>query len=129
MSDPLLAVLVLSVVVVVLAVAILVSRRNAILVPAAPVAVRVEEIEGRLEAFEEHLKEQDGTLKRQDHELRNIRMSLASMPTKDIVHKMDIELTALGGKVASVDVTTTANGRTLERIENYLLNAKLGQGG
>lgn len=126
LTDPLLAVLILAVVVVALALAIIVSRRSPIVVPAQPVAVRVNELEDRLDVFESHLKEQDGTMERQDHDLRNIRMMLQSVPTKDAVHQIDIKVTSLDGKVATVEATSSANGRTLERIENFLLNSKFG---
>ena len=73
---------------------------------------RLSAVEKRMDASERHLG--------------NIRAMIGALPSKDVVHRMDLQLTATAGKVEQVDAAVTSVGRAVDRIETYLLNQKNG---
>lgn len=117
MTDPMLAILVAVLIAAVFLAGIagLVARRAA---PSSqPQELQLRHIEDRLSTIE---KRQDTT----EHHIGNIRQMIGALPTKDVVHRMDLQLTATAGKVEQVSSEVAATGRAVERIEGYLLNKK-----
>lgn len=63
-----------------------------------------------------------GQLREHDHHLAQVRTMLGALPSKDAVHKLEIEVSDLKGEVKAITATTSSTGRTVERIEAFLLS-------
>lgn len=58
------------------------------------------------------------------HDIRNIRAAIGALPSKESVHRLEVEMTELKGRLAVVDASTTSTGRAVDRIESLLLSEK-----
>lgn len=71
--------------------------------------------DGRLTAME--LKQA-----KTDHDVGNIRAALAALPSKDAVHRLEVQVTKTDGRVETIEAVLTAATRSLERIEGFLMS-------
>ena len=86
-----------------------ISGRRSRRLPGDPTEARFVHVEERLD--------------RQDHDLKNLRMAMSALPTKDTVNQLAVRIEALGGDMKAVAATTNATSRTVERIETFMLSA------
>jgi len=56
-----------------------------------------------------------------EHSVAQIRTMMNALPSKDSVHKLEVQVTELKGEMKLIAQTTTATGRAVERIENHLI--------
>lgn len=77
-------------------------------VSAKHVGSRVDDIEARLGASEHHLA--------------NLRQQVGALPTTGDVNALGVRISDIAGEVKGVAITSTANSRSLDRIETYLLS-------
>lgn len=91
----------------------------------AGVDERIAGFEGRmttrLERIEERQSSGEERLKGTEHDVRNIRTALQALPSKDAVHRLEVQLTELNGKVTTVDTVALATQRSVDRIVSHLL--------
>lgn len=90
--------------------------RKTRVVRTATSGVTLKEISLRLITLEE-------AQKKNDHDVRNIRMAMESVPTKDAMNKVLVEVGTLKGEVKGMHDTLSTNGYSLRRIEEFLINA------
>jgi hypothetical protein len=76
---------------------------------------RLQHIDGRLGAVEKSLED---TM----HDLRNVRMVVGNLPTKDAVHRIELELTGVAGSVKGLQAEVTATSRAVNRVVDLLLD-------
>lgn len=68
-----------------------------------------------------------GRQQHNDHDVNNIRTMLQALPSKDAVHRLEVELTKVAGEVESSAKSMMATQRSLERIEDFILSQAKGQ--
>lgn len=91
---------------------------------AAPVPdERLIALETRLAVFERRLGRQEDAVKDVSHDVRNLRMTVAGLATKDSVTDLAVRMGELAGSVHAVETTVTAMHRSVERVENFLMDA------
>ncbi|KQO53085.1 DUF2730 family protein [Methylobacterium sp. Leaf85] len=96
-----------------------------LLVPRRQRTVRAPITDAKLDAIHSRLATLETKQNQNDHDVRNIRMSMQSMPTKDSLNQVRLEVAGLTGKVDGMHDTLTTNGHSLRRIEDFLINAAL----
>ena len=79
-------------------------------------------ISERFEAFGKRLEKMETSHATTLHDVKNIRAALAGLPSKDAVHRLEVELTKTAGRVETVEVVVNASQRSLERIEDHLMS-------
>ncbi len=57
-----------------------------------------------------------------EHSVAQIRTMMAALPSKDSVNKLEVQVTELKGDMKLIATTTTATGRSVERILDHLIN-------
>lgn len=120
-ADLFLAVTVAVVVLAVFVAVVLAGRR---VLPAGGVPdQRMTAFETRLDRVSEKLDATTDLAKAADHGVRNIRMELRSVATKDAVNDVKVGLGELRGEVKAVTQTTTSMQHSLDRVENFLMSA------
>ena len=72
-------------------------------------------IERRISAIETQVQKLDG-------DVMGMRETLKHLPTKDAVHRLEVQMTKLEGQVEGIAESAASTGRITERIENYLLS-------
>ena len=112
--DPKIALLVIAVILIVFVAALLVPRR--------PKRAHIPVTEAKLDAIRERIDEVERKQNQNDHDVRNIRMTIRGMPTERIVGEMREQIAMLSGRFEGMHDTLVTNGRSLSRIEDYLLN-------
>lgn len=75
----------------------------------------------RLSAIEEHQKMVEERQKSTEHDVRNIRTAMNALPSKDAVHRLEVQLAELHGRVVTADALALATNRSVDRILNHLL--------
>lgn len=96
-----------------------------LLVPRKQRTVRAPITDAKLDAINARLTTLEGKQTQNDHDVRNIRMAMQSMPTKDSLNEVRLVVAGLNGKVDGMHDTLTTNGHSLRRIEDFLINAAL----
>lgn len=112
--DPKIALLVLAAVILIFVAALLVPRR--------PKPAHIPVTEAKLDAIRERIDEVERKQNQNDHDVRNIRMTINGMPTERTVGEMREQIAMLSGRFEGMHDTLVTNGRSLSRIEDYLLN-------
>lgn len=112
--DPKIALLVLAAVILVFVATLLVPRR--------PKQAHIPVTEAKLDAIRERIDEVERKQNQNDHDVRNIRMTIKGMPTERSVGEMREQIANLSGRFEGMHDTLVTNGRSLSRIEDYLLN-------
>ena len=112
--DPKIALLVLAAVILVFVATLLVPRR--------PKQALIPVTEAKLDAIRERIDEVERKQNQNDHDVRNIRMTIKGMPTERSVGEMREQIANLSGRFEGMHDTLVTNGRSLSRIEDYLLN-------
>lgn len=112
--DPKIALLVLAAVILIFVAALLVPRR--------PKPAHIPVTEAKLDAIRERIDEVERKQNQNDHDVRNIRMTIKGMPTERSVGEMREQIAMLSGRFEGMHDTLVTNGRSLSRIEDYLLN-------
>ena len=77
---------------------------------------------GAARAIRERIDEVERKQNQNDHDVRNIRMTINGMPTERTVGEMREQIAMLSGRFEGMHDTLVTNGRSLSRIEDYLLN-------
>ena len=101
-------------------------------VAAAPLLTEVEPMtpgmagfEGRLklrlDTIEQRQKDDQVKLARTEHDVNNIRMALSALPSKDTVHRLEVQLTKVEGSVEAIQNVGISQQRSLDRIINHLM--------
>lgn len=70
-------------------------------------ARRIESIETRLVTAE--------------HDLRNVRMTVGGLATKESVNRIEVQVAEMRGDVKGLATNTAATTRSIERIEGFLM--------
>ncbi|WP_264047515.1 hypothetical protein [Methylobacterium flocculans] len=117
MTDPWIAVAVAAFVIVLFLAALAVPRR--------PRTVRAPATDAKLDAINARLTTLEGKQTQNDHDVRNIRMAMQSVPTKDRLNEVLVQVSTISGKVDGMHDTLATNGHSLRRIEDFLIAAAL----
>lgn len=56
-----------------------------------------------------------------DRRLTEVEHDLQNRPTRDELHRLEISVTQLDGRMSSIEKTTTATNHAVNRIEEHLL--------
>lgn len=84
---------------------------------------RLASVEERLGRVEGRLEKTEALATHTDHDVRNIRLTLQSMPTKDSVNDVKVQLGELRGELKAVTTTTSSMHHSLQRVEGFLFDA------
>lgn len=95
------------------ALALLVPRR---VQPARSADVKLDDVKTRLDEVERRQRQAD-------HDLRNVRMTVAGLATKDSVNALSVSVAEMRGEVRGLVTNTAATTRSIERIEDFLLKS------
>ena len=133
MTDFQLAVVVAGVIALVFGLMLFGQRRQAVTVPALAISAGGFTTEGQTKAGFDGINERFEALgQRMDkmetshadtlHDVRNIRSAIQGLPSKDAVHRLEVELTKTAGKIETVEVVVNASKHSLQRIEDHLMS-------
>lgn len=78
---------------------------------------------GRATPAEERLSMVEQRLGQTEHHVANMRMALGGLPTKEHLHKLELQVSELNGNLQRTAETTLSTSRAVERIETFLMNA------
>ncbi|MCF4125027.1 hypothetical protein [Methylobacterium sp. SyP6R] len=95
------------------ALALLVPRR---VQPARSADVKLDDVKTRLDEVERRQRQAD-------HDLRNVRMTVAGLATKDSVNAVALSVAEMRGEVKGLVSNVAATGRGVERIEDFLMKS------
>lgn len=84
------------------------------------VASRLDEFGRRLSVLTEHQSKQDEKIAETNHSVAQLRQIVTGLPTKDEVHKIELEVREMKGNVASIDRATAATQRMVESIDRFI---------
>lgn len=93
--------------------ALLVPRRAA---PSRSTDIKLDDVKSRLDEVERKQNQAD-------HDLRNVRMTVAGLATKDSVNAVALQVAEMRGEVKGVMTNTAATTRSIERIEDFLMKS------
>lgn len=96
-----------------------------LLVPRRPRTVRAPMTDAKLDAINARLTTLEDKQNQNDHDVRGIRMAMQSMPTKDRLNEVLVQVGTISGKVDGMHETLATNGHSLRRIEDFLISAAL----
>ena len=89
-----------------------------------------EPVKTQIDGLTITLGKHDDWLKQIDHDLKGVRTSMQmlpnknELPSKDLVHRMEIQMAEMKGQIAATDATVVGMSRQVERIADHLLNSK-----
>lgn len=92
--------------------ALLVPRRA---LPARSTDIKLDDVKARLDEVERKQNQAD-------HDLRNVRMTVQGLATKDSVSAVAIQVAEMRGEVKGLVTSTATTARAVERIEGFLLS-------
>lgn len=84
--------------------------------PARSTDVKLDDMKLRMDAIE---KAQE----KADHDIRNVRMTVAGLATKDSVNQVALQVAEMRGEVKGLVTNTAATTRSIERIEDFLMKS------
>lgn len=93
----------------------------ALLVPRNPRATRATE--ARWDDVRHRLDEVERKQNQADHDLRNVRMVVQGLATKDSVNALALAVAEMRGEVKGLVTSAAATTRGVERIEDFLLKS------
>lgn len=77
----------------------------------------------KLDDVKQRLEEVERKQNQADHDLRNVRMTVAGLATKDSVNAVALQVAEMRGEVKGVVTNTAATTRSIERIEDFLMKS------
>lgn len=116
MSDFQLAMAVLAGIVVIFVLAWLAQGRK----PRSPLTMG--QSKERIDIMDDRLSAIEGWAKSTTHDMSNVRAMLQALPSKDAVHKLEVDMVTLAGKLEVINTVSVATGRAVDRIENHLMS-------
>ncbi len=75
----------------------------------------------RVDIIDKRLSDIEGWAKTTDHNVNNIRAAIGALPTRDAVHKLEVDMATVAGKVELNHALAVATSRAVERIESHLI--------
>lgn len=84
--------------------------------PARSTDVKLDDVKARLAEVERKQVQAD-------HDLRNVRMTVAGLATKDSVNAVALSVAEMRGEVRGLVSNVAATGRGVERIEDFLMKS------
>ena len=84
--------------------------------PARSADVKLDDVKSRIDDMERRLG-------KADHDLRNLRMTVAGLATKDSVNAVAIQVAEMRGDVKGLAQGTAATTRSVERIADFLMKS------
>lgn len=101
-----------------------------LMVPRRPRLVRAPVTDTKLDAIYDRLNKVEERQQKNDHDTRNIRMTMAALPTQRSIAELMVQVTSLSGnvsnlagKVENIKDNLDTNGHTLNRIQDFLFSA------
>ena len=79
----------------------------------------------RMDIMDDRLSAIEGWAKTTDHNVANIRTAIGALPSAQAVHKLEVDMATLAGKVEVINTVAVATGRAVDRIENHLMTKGL----
>lgn len=84
--------------------------------PARSADVKLDDVKTRIDDMERRLG-------KADHDLRNLRMTVAGLATKDSVNQVAVQVAEMRGDVRGLAQSTAATTRSVERIAEFLMKS------
>ena len=84
--------------------------------PTRSADIKLDDVKTRIDDMEKRLGQAD-------HDLRNLRMTVVGLATKDSVNQVAVQVAEMRGDVKGLATNTAATTRSIERIEDFLMRS------
>lgn len=99
---------------------VLVLFAVALLVPRKARQLASPSTDGKLDEVKRRLDEVERKQNVADHDIRNVRMAVGALATKDSVSAVAVQLAGLSGEVKGLVSSSSAATRSIGRIEDFM---------
>ncbi|MFC5553635.1 hypothetical protein ACFPQ7_06795 [Methylobacterium iners] len=78
--------------------------------------------DNKLDLLARRVEDVEKTAEKAKHDIANVRMSVGGLATKDSVNNLSVQVAEMRGAMTGLVSNTSATTRSIERIEDFLIN-------